>query len=73
MPHYIGIEIGKSAYTEFRMKDGDFHETDDGVYLGQVKAENEEEAFEKIKNLEWNKGREFDTVMIVEVKKKHYF
>ncbi|MEM4134198.1 MAG: hypothetical protein QXO35_03865 [Candidatus Micrarchaeia archaeon] len=55
------------------MKDGDFNETDDGVYLGQVKAKNEEEAFEKIKRLEWNKGREFDVVMIIEVKKKYYF
>ncbi|MEM3369603.1 MAG: hypothetical protein QXE90_01985 [Candidatus Micrarchaeia archaeon] len=45
MPYYIGIEIGKSAYTEFRMKDGDFHETDDGVYLGQVKAENHKTEF----------------------------
>ncbi|MEM3593037.1 MAG: hypothetical protein QXW67_04060, partial [Candidatus Micrarchaeia archaeon] len=65
--------IGKSAYTEFRMKDGDFHETDDGIYLGTVEAKDAEEAYEKIKNLEWNKRREFDTVMIVEVKKKHYF
>ncbi len=74
MPHYIAIEIGRSAYTEFKMKNGEFSQTDDGIYLGTVKAANPEEAFEKIKNLEWNRDREFDRVMVVEIKgKKHYF
>ncbi|MEM3815149.1 MAG: hypothetical protein QW771_03615 [Candidatus Micrarchaeia archaeon] len=39
MPYYIAIEIGNSAYTEFRMKNGELHETDDRIHLGQVKAE----------------------------------
>lgn len=74
MPHYIAIEIGKSAYTEFRMKDGEFHETDDGIYLGQVEAKDEEEAYKKIKKLEWNRGREFDRIVIIEIKiGKKYF
>jgi len=29
MPRYIGIEVGDSAYTEFRMKDGEFHLTNE--------------------------------------------
>jgi len=52
MPRYIGIEYGDSAYSEFKMKDGEFHFTDDGIYLGDVEAKNEKEAYRKIKKLE---------------------
>ena len=68
MPHYIAIEIGDSAYTEFRMKDGEFHFTEDGIYLGDVEAKDKDDAYRKIKRLEWNKERRFDKVIIFEVK-----
>ncbi len=67
MEQYIGIEIGDSAYTEFMMKDGEFKQTEDGVFLGRVTARNKQEALEKIKCLGWNKNRVFDEVIIEEI------
>ena len=64
---FIGIEIGKSAYTEFKMQDGEFEFTEDGIFLGSVEAEDKVEAIEKIKSLECNREREFDSVVVFEV------
>jgi len=70
MPRYIAIEVGDSAYTEFKMKDGEFHLTEDGIYLGDVEAKDKDDAYRKIKRLEWNRGRVFHKVLIFEVKKE---
>jgi len=67
MEQYIGIEIGDSAYTEFMMKNGEFKQTEDGIFLGKVTARNKQEALEKIKRLGWNKNRVFDEVIIEEI------
>ena len=64
---FIGIEIGKSAYTEFKMKGGEFAHTEDGIFLGSVEAEGKEEALERIKAQECNKDRVFDRVVLYEV------
>ena len=64
---FIGIEIGKSAYTEFKMRGGEFEFTDDGIFLGSVEANDKDEAIEKIKGLECNKDRSFDHVVVFEV------
>lgn len=67
MNSYIGIEIGNSARTEFLMKSGNYEHTEDGIYLGQVQAKNEMEAYEKIQKLEWNKDRIFGNITIKQV------
>lgn len=69
MGKFIGIEIGNSAYTEFLMERGEFKETEDGIFLGDVEAEDEESAYEALKNLDYNKERVFDHVLLFEVKK----
>lgn len=62
MKEYIGIEIGDSAYTEFKI-DGEFKETCDGIYLGSVFALSKDEAEMKIRELE----RNFDRILIYEI------
>ena len=66
---FIGIEIGSSAYTEFKMKGGEFEFTDDGIFLGSVSAKDKDKAIEKIKVLGCNRDRVFDLVVVFEVKK----
>jgi len=68
MNKYICIEIGISAYTEFLMKNNEFKETSDGIFLGIVEALNNKEAIEKIKLLEENKNRLFDNIIAYELK-----
>lgn len=70
MKTFIGIEIGDSAYTEFKMKNDEFKQTEDGVLVGRVEAETEVSALNKIKSLDWNKNRVFDHVILLEVKNK---
>ena len=73
MKSFIGIEIGDSAYTEFMMKNRAFEQTEDGIFLGSVVAKDEKAALNKIKCLEWNKGRVFDHIVVFETKNKVYF
>ena len=65
---FIGIEIGSSAYTEFKMKNGEFAHTEDGIFLSSVEAEGKVEALEKIKRLECNKDRMFNRIVVFKVK-----
>lgn len=69
MRTFIGIEIGDSAYTEFKMKTREFEQTEDGIFLGHVEAKDEKDALKRIKTLEWNKNRMFDNIILFEVKK----
>lgn len=73
MKSFIGIEIGDSAHTEFMMKNREFEQTEDGIFLGSVEAKDEKSALNKIKCLEWNKERIFDHVVVFETKNKEYF
>ena len=66
MAEFIAIEIGSSAYTEFKMKDNNFTQTEDGVFLGRVNAKNKKEA--EIKIRKENKNRVFDEIVIYEIK-----
>jgi len=68
MGKFIGIEIGNSAYTEFLMKNGEFKDTEDGIFLGDVEAEDEDSALEGLKGLDCNKERVFGRVLLFEVK-----
>ncbi len=68
MKTFIAIEIGNSAYTEFKMKNKEFEQTEDGIFLGRVKSKDEKDALKKIKLLEWNKSRVFDEIVLFEIK-----
>lgn len=70
MKTFLAIEIGNSAYTEFKMKNGAFERTEDGILIGRIEARDEKEALRKIRDLEWNKGRDFDEIEIFEIKSK---
>ncbi|MBN3037747.1 MAG: hypothetical protein JW834_04860 [Candidatus Diapherotrites archaeon] len=50
MGTFIAIEVGDSAYTELKTKAGGFEQTDDGVYLGEYNAINEQEARKAVHN-----------------------
>lgn len=67
MSEYIGLEIGKSAYTEFKMKNGEFEMTEDCIMVGQVTASSKDEAEILIRELEFNIGRDFDNLVIKEL------
>lgn len=69
MKKYVVLECGNSAYTEFKMNNGDFEQTDDGIFLGIVSADNSDIAKEKIKELKENKNRIFDNLIVYEVNK----
>src|SRR3989338_7855674 len=43
MNKYLLLEIGKSAYTEFKMKNGEFEETQDSIVVDEVEADSIEE------------------------------
>ena len=59
---YIALEIGKSAYTEFKTKSGDFKTTCDAILIDEIEANSEEEAYEKIINS--NQDRLFDNIIL---------
>lgn len=67
MNKYVGVEIGNSAYTEFKMQSGEFETTDDGIFLGSVLADNESQAIDLLKSLPENKLKEFEHIIIFEV------
>ena len=69
MKEFIGLEIGNSAYTEFKMKSGEYEQTEDCIMVGRVEANNEEEAERKIMELDFNQDRVFDELVIIEIAK----
>ena len=64
MNKYILIEIGKSAYTEFKMKNGCFEETQDAIVVDEVDANSEEEAYEKVINSPNHKNKIFHRLIV---------
>ena len=65
MNTYIAIEIGDSAYTEFKTKGNNFKQTEDGIFLGEIKAKDKKEAEEIIRK---DKTRIYDKIIIYEIK-----
>lgn len=63
------VEIGNSAYTEFKMRSGEFETTQDGIFLGTVIAKDENEALELLENSLEHKNRDFDNVILFELVK----
>ncbi len=67
MNKYILIEIGKSAYTEFKMKNGEFEETQDAILVDEVEANSKEEAYNKTINSKQHKNKEFNNLIVKQV------
>ncbi|HOI19121.1 MAG TPA: hypothetical protein PLX15_04640 [Candidatus Woesearchaeota archaeon] len=67
MNKYILLEIGKSAYTEFKMKNGEFEETQDAVLVDEIEANSKEEAYEKVINSSQHKNKVFNNLIIKQV------
>lgn len=67
MKEWIGLEIGDSAYTEFMMESGEFEQTEDCIMIGRVLAEDVIDAERKVRELEFNVGRVFDELILIEV------
>ncbi|MBW6451954.1 MAG: hypothetical protein K0B02_04480 [DPANN group archaeon] len=64
---FIGIEMGVSAFTEFKMKDGSIESTEDGIFLGIVNAKDKDDAYQNIMSLDHNRNRAFDRIYLFEV------
>lgn len=64
MSQYLVLEIGRSAYTEFKMKNGRFAHTEDAILVEQVEANSEEEAYSLVLNSEDHKDKEFHRLMV---------
>lgn len=61
------LEIGKSAYTEFKMKNGEFEETQDAILVDEIKANSKEEAYQKIINSPQHKNKVFNNLIVRQV------
>ncbi len=67
MNKYLILEIGKSAYTEFKMKNGEFEETQDAILVDEVEANSKEEAYEKVINSPNHKNKSFHILIVKQV------
>lgn len=67
MNKYILIEIGKSVYTEFKMKTGEFEETQDAILVDEVEANSKEEAYNKVINSKNHKNKVFHNLIVKQV------
>ncbi|MCH8520012.1 MAG: hypothetical protein LAT82_04630 [Nanoarchaeota archaeon] len=72
MKRFIILEIGDSAYTEFRMKGGEFETTQDAILIDSIDANSKEEALEKLYLNLNHKDKDFDRLMICEVANTQY-
>ncbi len=69
---YIFYEIGDSCRTEFRMRDGEYHSTEDAVVIGVFKGNSPQEAFKLKLSDSWIKNYKTDTVVAREIGKAIY-
>ena len=67
MNKYILVEIGKSAYTEFKMKNREFEETQDAIVVDEIEANSKEEAYEKVINSEVHKNKIFHNLVVRQI------
>lgn len=67
MNKYLIIEIGKSAYTEFKMKNGEFEETQDAILVDEIEANSKEEAYESLFHSLQHKNKIFHNLIIRQV------
>jgi len=67
MKKYLILEIGDSAYTEFKMKNGEFEQTQDAILVDEIEAESKEEAYKLIYRMKNHKNKSFDNLIVKEV------
>ena len=67
MNKYLVLEIGKSAYTEFKMKDGEFEHTEDAILVDEIEANTKEEAYEKVLHAEEHQNKEFHRLIVKQI------
>ena len=67
MNKYLLLEIGKSAYTEFKMESGEFEETQDAILVDEVEANSKEEAYEKVIKSIQHKNKVFNNLIVRQV------
>jgi hypothetical protein len=67
MNKYILLEIGKSAYTEFKMKNGEFEETQDAILVDEVEADSKEEAYNLVINSSKHENKIFHNLIVKQV------
>jgi hypothetical protein len=68
MKTYIFFEMGKACRTEYRMRDGEFHATEDAVVIGIERGLDSESAFERlIASSPWLKDYSFDNIVAREI------
>ena len=67
MNRYLVLEIGKSAYTEFKMKNGEFEETEDAILVDEVEANSKEEAERKVLNDKIHQNKKFHQLMVRQI------
>ncbi|MBN1175408.1 hypothetical protein JXA48_02070 [Candidatus Woesearchaeota archaeon] len=67
MSRYIILEIGKSAYTEFKKKSGDFEETCDAILVDDLDADSKEDAYNQMFSKEEHSDKDFDQLVVLEV------
>lgn len=63
MGKYVVLEIGDSAYTEFRKRDGGYECTDDAILVGIVEGSSNTDAIRKACALDYCRDREFDMLV----------
>jgi hypothetical protein len=67
MNKYMILEIGKSAYTEFKMKNGKFEETQDVILVDEVEANSKDEAYNIVINHENHKNKLFHWLIVRQI------
>ncbi len=67
MKKYLILEIGKSAYTEFKMKNGEFEEIQDAILVDEVEASSEKEAYDKVIHSKEHENKLFHDLVVREV------
>ena len=67
MNKYYVLEIGDSAYTEFKSVDGDFERTEDAVLVDIISAKSKDEAEKLVRNKTEHKNKLFDRLFVTQI------
>lgn len=67
MKEFIIYESGRSAYTEFLMKNGEFEETEDCIVVDFVKANSKDEAYDMVLNADEHKNKKFHRLVVKQI------
>ena len=67
MNKYIVLEIGKSAYTEFKMKNDEFEETQDSIVVDEIEANSKKDGYNKVINSKQHKNKKFNNLIVKQI------